>query len=95
VGYEFTFPTIEGAEALLFHLHQSAFHMGQPPVVCHVGMQAQDYPYVALPLLSCDRISTFDMKDILVHFVKMLDDTNWEKCILSPPLKESCFVLPR
>jgi hypothetical protein len=70
-------------------------HMGQPPHVPHVGTHAQYHPYDALPLLSHDRRSTFDMKTILVHFIKMLDDANWEKCIFSPPLKELCFFLPR
>jgi hypothetical protein len=64
--------------------------MGQPPLIPHVGMQAQYHPYVVLPLLSHDRRSTFDMKVIHVHFIKILDDTNWEKGILSPPLKELC-----
>jgi hypothetical protein len=64
--------------------------MGQPPPILHFGMQAQDHPYVAFPLLSHDKRSTFDMKVIHVHFIKMLDDTNWEKGTLSPPLKELC-----
>jgi hypothetical protein len=63
-------------------------HMGQPPPIPHVGPHTQYHPYDALPLLSHDRRSTFDMKTILVHFIKMFDDTNWEKCILSPLLKE-------
>jgi hypothetical protein len=43
-------------------------HMGQPPPIPHVGMQARDHPFV-----SHDRRSTFDMKVIPIHFIKMLD----------------------
>jgi hypothetical protein len=64
-------------------------HLGQPPPISHVGMQAQDHPYVVFPLLSHDRRSTFYMKVIPIHFIK-LGDTNWDKIILSPPLKELC-----
>jgi hypothetical protein len=31
------------------------------------------------------------MKVFHVHFIKMLNDTNWDKGILSPPLKELCY----
>ncbi len=65
-------------------------HMGQPQPILHVGMQAQDHPYVALPFISHDRKSTFYMKVIPIHFIKIFSDTNWEKVILSPPLKELC-----
>jgi hypothetical protein len=51
-------------------------HMGQLPPILHVGIQAQDLPYPSLSLVSHDRRSTFDMKVIPIHFIKMLDDTN-------------------
>jgi hypothetical protein len=73
--------TLKPLEYLIIYVPPSPIglpHMGQPPPIPHVGMQAQDHPYV----VSHDRRSIFDMKVIFVHFIKMLDDTNWKKCIL-------------
>jgi hypothetical protein len=51
-------------------------HISQPPPIPHVGMQAWDHSYASLPLISHDRTSTFDMKVIPIHFIKMLEYTN-------------------
>lgn len=69
----------------------TSFRMGVPPSFVHVNQQAQEHPYVVVPLLSHDKSSKFDMKVLPIHFMKMFDDINWDIGIMSLPLKKLCY----
>jgi len=57
--------------------------MGVPSAF--VNQQAQEHPYAITPLLSHDQSLKFEMKVLPIYFIMMLDDTNWDTRVMSPP----------